>query len=290
MIDANGEGGRRTPSQSAADEMLARLERWGRSEERVRALILVGSRGRGVGVDEFSDADVRVFAHDCEPYLRADDWLARIAPVWVVLPEKYTEGGAVIPTRLVIFAGGHKVDFAFHPPALLPRVNWQGGYRVLLDKDDLAAQLPDPPPPAAPHATPTAREFTALVEEFWFEAYHVAKYLARGELWLAKARDWTTKELLLRLIEWHAGARRGPIYETYSGKQLQAWVEPGVWQELHAAFASFARRNSWAALLASMNLFRRLAQETAARAGFAYPTDVDRHISGFILQLERRQD
>jgi aminoglycoside 6-adenylyltransferase len=150
----------------------------------------------------------------------------------------------------------------------------------------LAAQLPNPSPAAAVVA-PSAREFTALVEEFWFEAYHVAKYLARDELWLAKARDWTTKELLLRLVEWHAGARRGPMCETYSGKQLQKWVAPDVWPELHTVFAPFARRDSWAALLATMSLFRRLAQETAARAGFTYPADVDRHITGFILRLER---
>jgi hypothetical protein len=35
-----------------------------------------------------------------------------------------------------------------------------------------------------------------------------------------------------------------------------------------------------------MNLFRRLAKETAEALGFVYPDDVDRNITGFILNLK----
>ena len=47
---------------------------------------------------------------------------------------------------------------------------------------------------------PAESEFRRVVEEFWLEAYHVAKYLARDELWLAKERDWATKRFLATMI------------------------------------------------------------------------------------------
>jgi hypothetical protein len=39
-------------------------------------------------------------------------------------------------------------------------------------------------------------------------------------------------------------------------------------------------------LLASMELFRRLAKETAEALEFVYPDEVDRNITGFILTLK----
>ncbi len=137
------------------------------------------------------------------------------------------------------------------------------------------------------HSPPTEKDFVHLVREFWFEAYHVAKYLKRDELWLVKFRDWTTKELLLRMIEWHEQARHRWDYDTqYMDKHLRSWADASIWEALHRAFACFDSTDSWNGLLATMNLFRQLAIETSELAGFPYPQDVDQDITGFILRLK----
>lgn len=53
---------------------------------------------------------------------------------WVSIPDQYNEAGEVVPTRLVIHQRGLKIDFAFYTMAMLPKVERNGGYSVLLDK------------------------------------------------------------------------------------------------------------------------------------------------------------
>jgi len=60
-------------------------------------------------------------------------------------------------------------------------------HRVLVDKDAAFAHEAVGPPLVRPEL-PADAEFRRVVDEFWFEAYHVAKYLARDELWRTKLR------------------------------------------------------------------------------------------------------
>lgn len=273
-----------------ADEYLSRVIEWARGEDGVRALILVGSRAGRAPADELADIDVSVFAKSSEAYTRTDGWLSAIGDVWVCVPEKFTRGADVIPTRLVIFEGGVKIDFAFYGLRVLDDLAESDeldiGYRVLLDKDGATARLKPPSFGAWDYDAPDEAEFASLVGEFWFEAYHVAKHLKRGDLWAAKFRDWSTKELLLRMIELSERARHGWDYDTgHMGKRMRSWASADTWESLHRAFSRFDGEEGWKALAATTNLFRRLAKETAERLGFVYPDDIDRNIAGFISRL-----
>lgn len=262
------------------DDPLDRIVRWGESDVRARALLLTGSRARG-DADAHSDYDVAVFATD-PPALAADDrWYATLAPVLVCLP--LGEDGDI--ARLVIYAGGLKVDFSLLPIAELERLAsvarlpdpYDRGYRILLDKDGLAARLPSAPGPAHV-APPTPEAYVATVEEFWFEVWHVARHLARGDLWHAKFRDWTTKELLLRMLEWHAVACCGATDVRYLGIGMQRWADPDAWRRLHDAFGHFEAADARAALLATAALFGDLARAVAADIGAIYPQHLENAI------------
>ena len=140
---------------------------------------------------------------------------------------------------------------------------------------------------------PDQQEFQAVVEEFWFEAAHIPKYLVRDEPWVVKLRDWTMKCMLLKLIEWHAVALSdGPVDVRYIGTQLHDWAADWVRRDLNDVFAHFDGEDSWRALLATTGLVRRLGQEIAANSSLIYPQEVDDHISGYIssftAQIERR--
>ena len=273
---------------STADEILANIIQWGQEEESVRALVVVGSRAQAGPMDELADWDVAVFAQTREPYIQDNKWLSRIGKVWVCISDKYEEMGEAVPTRLVIFEGGFKVDFALYPTAMFSTIEWDRSYKVMLDKDSLATN-PKIVADGVRHNPPTETEVVNVIREFWFEAYHVAKYLKRDELWLVKSRDWATKELLLKMIEWHAQANHRWAYDTkYMGKHLKVWADAGTWEALHRAFAHFDSADSWRGLLATMNLFRQLAVETSEVLGFTYPQDVDQKITGFIVRLQER--
>ena len=279
------------------DELLATIIAWAEANANVRALIMTGSRGRGDGrVDEFSDIDIEIIADPLELLIDDDAWFRSLGRVWVHLPTIIRERHE---TRLVFYDGGVKVDFSLcgreRVSTMVESKTLDGlyerGYRVLLDKDGIAATLP-----AATGAFPTKElpgqaDFAATVEEFWFEAAHIPRYILRGELWVVKFRDWTMKELLLRMLEWHAIARGdGPIDTWHIGTHMAAWVDDETQRELGAIFGAFDARSSWTALLATTSLFRRLATETAAATGLRYPIEADEGVSGYIDTFRERID
>jgi aminoglycoside 6-adenylyltransferase len=274
---------------NTANDLLSNVIQWAKEEERVRALVLVGSRAQSQGTDDLADFDIRIFTQNYEPYIHDDQWLSRFGKVWLSIPEQYDEADEVVPTRLVIYEDGIKVDFALYTMALLPKMRWIGGYRVLLDKEDVSAQIKNVLPDET--RVPNEEEFVSVCKEFWFEAYHVAKYLKRNELWLVKFRDWSAKTFLLRMIEWNEQGRHNWNYQTYwMGTKMHEWMSPEIWENLHHTFAHFDRNDSWEALLKTIELFRTVALQIAPRMNFAYPKDVDENITGFILQLQKSTD
>jgi len=272
---------------NAADKVLSSLVAWASKDANIRRLVLVGSRARSTPPDDLADIDVQLYAKTSERYTRDDAWLSEIGLAWLCVWDEYSDGDILVPTRLVLFAEGVKVDFAFYPAGVVSSGTQAGlARRVLLDKDGPAHEPRAKSVPLGRHRRPSEAEFCRAVEEFWFEAYHVAKYLARNELWLAKSRDWATKQFLLKVIEWHERPALAGDYDMYdAGKGMHLWVSDETWAELRRAFAGFDREEGWGALLATMDLFRRLATETAATLGFAYPTGVDRNVSEFIIGL-----
>lgn len=51
---------------------------------------------------------------------------------------------------------------------------------------------------------------------------------------------------------------------------------------LRAAFAHYDEADIRRGLVATMDLYRWLAQETAARLGYAYPAEVDERVTGWV--------
>jgi aminoglycoside 6-adenylyltransferase len=273
------------------ERLLGRFVAWARTQPDIRAAIVVGSRARADHpADEWSDLDLLVFTTDPDRLLSRTDWLEHVGVPWLTFLEPTATGGRV--ERRVLFEGGLDVDFVPAALELAQQFAAQGwppeiagvirrGARVVLDKDGLAARL-DLAPGAPSHTQPPSRdEFLNLVNDFWYHAVWVAKKLRRGELWTAKSCcDSYMKRLLLTMIEWHARAAAGWSNDTWhSGRFLEQWADPRAVEGLRAAFAHYDEAGVRRALFATMDLFRWLATETAARLGYPYPISSDEHVT-----------
>lgn len=233
--------------------MLEKVLQWAKGEERVRALILTGSRAAAQEPDPLSDYDIALIVE--EGILEDEEWLKAIGPVWICVHEQ----AMGYPTRLAIFENGVKVDFSFLPLKALKEVKWDN-FRVLLDKEGISI-------PKAPLKIPkpTQEEFLNLIEEFWFEAFHVAVYLKRGELWSAQFRMCGIRNgFLLKMIEWSERNWERPIPPL--GKRMRSWVRESTWEALQPLFAHPE------ALEPVIALFQKLAEETAQTLSYPYPS------------------
>jgi aminoglycoside 6-adenylyltransferase len=266
---------------------------WAKREDAIRALILIGSRAAHVA-DKYSDYDISIFCTGYKPYADSEEWLSQIGRVWICVSDTVYRVNQEFPTRLVIFEGCIKVDFSLFSLNVLHDIvsrrplpaEYDLGYQVLLDKDELTLSLPKPSFKSESFKKPTEQEFLRIVNEFWFEAYHVAVYLKREDLWLAKCRAAQVNDFLLKMIEWHTQITRNLENSVpHSGKRMRSWVEESTWKALYQVFAHFDTSDSFKALNSATALFRQLATETANQLQYNYLTNVDKNITGYIACL-----
>ena len=70
------------------------------------------------------------------------------------------------------------------------------------------------------------------------------------------------------------------------GRHLEEWADPGVVEELRTTFARYDEADLWRATFATLDLFRNVAQDTAARRGVAHPTDAAAGVSAWLAACE----
>ena len=266
---------------------------WATHQPAIRAAIIAGSTQREViPADEWSDLDLEFFVTDFDEFSLNLDWIGGFAPVWTYLQIDEPEG----PVFLVIYEGGEKVDFHFFQVNELERLvnaqelsgSQQRGYRIVMDKDGLAQKLPPPlkTPPSV--RKPNKDTFDFEVRTFWYGALYVSKQIRRRNLWVVKFRDWTMKETLLKIMEWYAQVTHNWEIDTwFGGHHIQAWVDDQTMHELHNVFGHFDSDDSWQALFATMNLYRRLATHVANDLGFNYPAELDQKVTHRIEEIQR---
>jgi len=277
----------------AYESLIEHFVTWAVKEAAITSAVVIGSRARtDHPADEWADLDVIVVTKDPERLLAHTDWLAEIGKPALTFVEDTSSGGE--KERRVLFENGLDVDFSVIPyekiqMMLMPEVFKQAagelsdvfgrGVRVLLDKEGQVDRLGElvgryQAPPVRP---PQKADFLQVVNDFWYHALWTARHLRRGELWWAKGGcDGRLKSLLFVLLEWHARATQGLGYDTwFRGRFLEEWADPGAVRELGVVFAHYDAEDVWRALLATMDLFRWLAVETAERWGLAYPVEGD---------------
>ena len=101
------------------------------------------------------------------------------------VPEKFTRENEIVPTRLVMFEGGVKVDFAFYGLHVLHELadsdELDAGFKVLLDKDGMTRRLKPPTFGKLTHAKPTEDDYRKAEERCRadknFDQYSVAASL-----------------------------------------------------------------------------------------------------------------
>lgn len=267
---------------------------WAQSVEDIRAAFIVGSRARADHpADEWSDMDIIFFTSEQNYYLNNNEWLNNFGDIctsFVAL----TEGGD--PECLTLFDGGWQVDFVIHTldefihlvkNRIIPN-NFYRGVKVLIDKDHVAYNIM-PRGNKAPQGNPLSESrFLQSINMFWFIALYTAKQILRNELWVEKVRDSNLKKLLLQMIEWHEKTINGIEYDTWhEGRFICEWASKETQAELQNSFGQFNRTDSWKALIATINLFKRLSHDISEKKNFSYPYDLEKSVYDWINQKNK---
>ncbi|MDR2686465.1 MAG: aminoglycoside 6-adenylyltransferase [Oscillospiraceae bacterium] len=260
-------------------EMLALILGVAGADERVRAVLLSGSRANPEAPkDAFQDYNVAYFVTDIAPFYANPQWAESHfgKPLLLQMPEamRGADGDGHF-VYLMLFPDGVRIDLSFE---FRPYVDDGEPAVVLLDKDDGAGLLPALPPPDAAfwHARPpTALDYSSCCNNFWWCLNNAAKGIARDELpYVMHMLNECVRAELHDMIGWTIGTLHGfALSVGKQGKYFKRYLPPEIYSRYEKTYSGSGYDDITAAIYAMCDLFHDLALPVGARFGFEYRQD-----------------
>ena len=273
-------------------EMLDLILDTARQDERIRAVIMNGSRANpNTARDPFQDFDIVYIVTDVTPFRNNFHWIKRFGEIMILqMPEDMQDpppdqDGSF--SYLMQFTDGSRIDLGIFPLGNLDQLTKDSLTKILLDKDERIAPIP----PAndsdyLPHP-PTAKAFADCCNEFWWVCPYIAKGLWREEIPYAKYFfDHIVRDQLMKMITWYVGQKTEFSKDPGKhGKFLQQYLEPELWEMLLNTYADAGCERTWAALFTTCDLFREAATQVAEFFGYDYPYEDDQQVSAHLAHV-----
>ncbi len=276
-------------------DILTGLIKLGKSIEQIKTGIVIGSRARTEHpADEYSDVDIVLLVEDIEFFIESDEWLNGFGKYHISFTEDSIADGK---ERRILFDNALDVDFIFIQANDIDRIEKDTyvtemigrSYRILFDKIGFEAVLQRMVSSLKPYMLPSESDFKNTACNFWFHTIWAAKKVLRGELWVAKnCVDGYMKNMLLKMIEIYSHAVNSLTYNTWhSGRFVEQWAEPWIVEEFSEIYAVYSDIDILRALFKTIELYRKLAVETAKRLKYKYPYEAERYALNYLDNIKR---
>ena len=276
-------------------DMMELIVGFAKADERVRAVILNGSRANpDAPRDCFQDYDIVYAVTEVEPFVRDRSWIDRFGDVLIMQTPDET---SLFPSEadrpgfafLMLFRDGNRIDLTLWPVDRLGEMEEDSLSVVLLDKDGAIGELPPPGVRGYLPKPPTSVQFADCCNEFWWVSTYVAKGLWRRELPYAKAMlEGPVRAMLIQMLKWYVAEmsdyKADPGKE---GKYLQRHLPPAMWEQLVRTYPDGDYGRIWNALFEMADLFRTAAAAVAERCGFAYNRREDEHVTEYLRRVRQ---
>jgi aminoglycoside 6-adenylyltransferase len=276
-------------------EMLDLIINTARKDERVRAVVMNGSRVNPDALkDFFQDYDVVYLVTEKESFLADPSWIKVFGELMILqLPDEMSdpppEGRGLYYGYLMQFADGNRIDLSLFPVDRVDQLEEDSLTLTLLDKDGVLPTFPSPNDSGYMPKPPTVKAFFDCTNEFWWVSPYVAKGLWRHEIVYAKHMlDVYVREQLDKMLAWYVGICNGfQKSPGKMGKYLETCLEPELWKLLLGTYSDADYDHTWDALLAMGELFRRIAIPVAQHFGFTYPHGEDERVSAHLRHVRQ---
>jgi aminoglycoside 6-adenylyltransferase len=274
-------------------EMLELILHFAREHDDIRAVIMNGSRANpNIPRDPFQDYDIDCLVRSVAPFRNNPEIVRYFGDIMILQkPEDMEDPPPANTGRyayLMQFMDGNRIDLGFTPMEYIRQLRGDTLTIVLLDKDNLMGDIPPSNEGGYLPARPTVKAFDDCCNEFWWLNVYVAKALWREELILAKhILDANMRPQLMKMLTWTFGLQTGfRVAPGKMGKRFRGVMGEELWALLERTYADARLENSWEALFAIGDLFRRVAHPVAAAFGFAYPEQDDANVCAYIRRIK----
>jgi aminoglycoside 6-adenylyltransferase len=282
----------------AREEKLRSIINWSENNEDVRAVLLTSSLVNPLApVDEFSDLDIELIFENNTQYISDKNWMHHFGNPIAMIEEDETSFDGRHAMKMILYDDHVKVDFKlFSKDKFLKEVrlkelpeDWDVGYKVLIDKEEITKEMQEPSFQVSIIKKPSEEEFKRILNDFWWDTTYVAKCLARDEIFYAKFMSETNirTEYLIPLIEWHIASKHNwNITTNKYGRLFKKYLNHEIWLKTEQTFSGSNIKDNWTALLAMADLVSEIGIELSEKLDHEYPFKLEKDIRKYLKDLQ----
>ncbi|WP_160140056.1 AadS family aminoglycoside 6-adenylyltransferase [Chryseobacterium sp. c4a] len=281
------------------DEKLEQIIHWAENNPDIRAVLLTSSLVNPYApVDDFSDLDVELVFVSRKAYEEQHEWIRLFGEPISMIEEDDTVFEGKHAMKMVLYKDHIKVDFKLYQVSefckevqeeILPD-DWDLGYKVLIDKDNLTKDLKTPTYQSIMIHQPTEKKFHQLLNDFWWDTTYVAKCLKRGDVFYAKfmSENILRTDYLVPLIEWYIASSYdwNTITTNKHGRLFKKYLSSELWSRVEATFSGSDIEENWTALFAYADLVHELGTVLATKLGLLYPLQLENDIRNYLSEVK----
>lgn len=283
------------------EEKLEQIIHWAENNPDIRVVLLTSSLVNPYApVDDFSDLDIELVFENRTTYESGNEWIKLFGDPISMIEEddRVFEGKHAM--KMVLYKDHVKVDFKLYQVAeFIEEINqetlpedWDVGYKVLLDKDNLTENLKSPTYQSVMIQNPTEKEFRQLINDFWWDTTYVAKCLKRGDIFYAKfmSENILRTDYLVPLIEWFIAGNHNwnTITTNKHGRLFKKYLSQELWSTIEATFSDSNIEKNWQALSAYADLVHELGTSMAEKLHFIYPEKLEDDIRNYLKEVQTK--
>lgn len=283
----------------AREEKLQQIVNWAEKNPDIRVVLLTSSLVNPYApVDDFSDLDVELVFENMKSYESDKKWVELFGVPISRVEEDETFFDGLHAMKMVLYEDHVKVDFKLYQKSeFIKEVqkeelheDWDVGYKVLIDKDDLTKRLKAPTYQSIMIQRPTQERFQQLMNDFWWDTTYVAKCLKREDIFYTKfmSEDVIRTDYLVPLLEWYIASEHGwnTITTNKHGRLFKRYLSPELWKKIEATFSGSDIEDNWSALFAYGDLVHEIGLNVAKKINTTYPEELERKVRKYLHEIK----
>lgn len=275
------------------DEMLNLILGFAESDDRIRAVVMNGSRvNPNLAPDPFQDYDIATFVTEVGPFRDYDYVVPRFGEVIVVEqpllgPWPPSDGDGSYHNYNIQLVDGNRIDLSFHHLHTLERNLEDSLTLALLDKDGRIPPSIHPNESSYFISKPTLELYDGCCTGFFFAlGSHIPKTIWRRKLPLLKSYIEWLRESVVMMLGWEIGLRSGWNNSLGSkGKNLEDLLLMDVWKEYKRTYVGNDYDEIWDSLFLFYSIFERSAKFVAEKCGFTFQQNRAEKVLSFMKHV-----
>lgn len=247
-------------------------------DDRILAVYMNGSRTNpNAPKDIFQDYDIVYVVKETKSFIEDKSWIRKFGDImYMQYPDEhpdYPSDKENFYGWLMQFTDGNRMDIHVETAAhAREHIGEDRLCRILLDKEDVLPEMPEPTDADHRVKKPSEAQFRACCNEFWWCSNNLAKGLWREEMpYVQDMANFVVRKQLEKMLSWKAGIQTDfQVSVGKSAKYLYRWLTQAEYESYLDTYFNGNVEEAWNAVLKMCDLFEHTAKYVADSLAMTY--------------------